>query len=146
MGHLRDFLLSAALLMLAACSKDNKDESEGLPNPDNLIGGWWQLSETYISPGTLVNWEKVSDGGILIFQSDSSYEIKGSMPLFWKTLPVSGTGKLGMTKWGSATATYIVPAGSTDTVFFHPIRIYKDRLELAGFCFEGCVYRFRKIK
>ncbi|MCD2423942.1 hypothetical protein LQ567_14285 [Niabella pedocola] len=150
------------LITAAACSKtgetnNEKDAVDNTTRPDSNIVkqdivmvaapvGSWQLSETRISPGVLVDWGKVPNGPVLTFKDSSSYEINGDKSLLWPNIPTSNKGTAGLTNRVRSTVIYLLPANSRDTAFFN-IRVSKDTLELSGmFCVEGCAYRFRKIE
>ncbi|WP_018630403.1 hypothetical protein [Niabella aurantiaca] len=152
-------LLLAVLVFItvAACSKTEKTSNEtdvvdNTAKPDSNIVkqgivaavGSWQLSETRISPGILVDWGRVNNGPVLTFKDTSSYEINGDMSLFWPTTSKNGT--TGLASRFRSKVIYLLPANSRDTAFFG-LRISKDTLELAGVsCVEGCGYRFRKVE
>jgi|GEM_PF-5219357 len=145
---------------VAACSKtaernNKRNAVNNTTKPDSNIVklgivaaavGSWQLSETRISPGILVDWEKVNSGPVLTFKDSSSYEINGDKSLFWPNVPTSKNGTAGLINRFRSTVMYLLPANSQDTAFFG-LRISKDTLELAGIsCVEGCGYRFRKVE
>ncbi|GAB3415702.1 hypothetical protein [Niabella aquatica] len=136
-------------VLALSCNKGNSLENdERVPFPDNRIFGEWKYTENYVSPGTIWHWEKVDNGATLTINENYTYKIAGNdNATYWPFMILGAEGKLGVrTKsiWGS-NATYFVKHGTTDSVFFHPVRINKDTLELAGFCIEGCIYRFMKI-
>jgi hypothetical protein len=139
-------------VLALCCNKRNNhnlENNEPDPNPDSRITGKWKYTENYVSPGTIWHWEKVENGVTLTINEDYTYKVSGDVNAAqWPFRAIGDQGKLGVNtknNW-ELNATYFVKQGTTDSVFFHPIRVNKDTLELAGFCFEGCIYRFRKIK
>lgn len=155
-------ILLALMICIAvtACSKPGETGNEGntvdnTTKPDSHIVkqgivaaavGTWQLSETRISPGVLVDWGQVNNGPVLTFKDTSSYEINGDKSLFWQNISTSKNGTAGITARSGSTVMYLLPSGSRDTAFFN-LRVSKDTLELGGVsCVEGCAYRFRKVE
>jgi len=138
------FFLMISVLALS-CTKNNNsvpDEEEGVPNPDNSMFGEWKYTENYISPGTLWHWVDVENGGTLKLNEDFSYTADAGI-----FSPEKQEGKFDVNVkviWGGE-ASYFLKQGTTDTMFFHPITVKSDTLELAGFCIEGCIHRFRKV-
>lgn len=133
-----------AMFSLVACDKTNQT-LETVPNPDNSIFGTWKYTENYISPGSLWHWETVDNGAIFTINADSNYTVTNNA----HSWPFAGTlpqGKIGTALWHGSKSTYLLKEASTDTSFFWPLRVNKDTLELAKFCIEGCIFRFRKIK
>lgn len=139
-------------VFVLSCNKGNnytRENDEPVPNPDNSIFGEWKYTENYVSPGSLWHWEKVDNGATLTINENYTYKIAGNdNAAYWPFAMLGSEGELGISvknNWES-NATYFVKQGTTDSVFFHPMRVNKDTLELAGFCIEGCIYRFRKTK
>ena len=140
-------LIIAVTALLYACGKSNETTPRVL-NPDNEIEGTWLYTENYISPGSPWHWIKVKDGGTVTIKKDSTYEIKNKgNTREWPFPGNSDAGKIGTfyNKKFNQEMTYILPKDTKDTTFIWPLIVKNDTLEIALPCFEGCIYRFKKI-
>lgn len=137
----------AFAILLAACQK-RQATNEFVPNPDNEALGEWKHTEKYVSPGTPWHWETVNNGPVLTIHADSTYQLTdgAGSSTFWPFANIAPKGKFGLITKNNWKLTYFIKQNSSDSTFFYPVRVSKDTLELAGMCFEGCIYRFRKIK
>lgn len=138
-------LLVSAITFSCKKSNGGAEMDEPVPNPHNSIFGEWKYTEYYVSPGIMWHWEKVDNGATLTISEDFTYKFLGDA-MHFPRLGTEGTLETEVRNSWGAKATCFVKKGTTDSVFFNPIRVRKDTLELSGFCVEGCVYRFRKTK
>ncbi|TXH23314.1 MAG: hypothetical protein E6Q95_00420 [Chitinophagaceae bacterium] len=135
------FILTAFLL---GCGKSS---NEGVLSSRSIIGKW-KYTENYVSPGSIWHWEQVNNGGVLNIYANYTYEVIYANPT--DQLPFtmfSQTGKIDSifsNRYGRM-MTYILPDHTTDTSFIWPLKPKLDTLEFSLPCFEGCVYRFKRV-
>ena len=141
-------LIIAVTALLYACGKSN-EATPGALNPDDKMEGTWLYTENYISPGSAWHWIQVKDGGTVTIKKDSTYEItKKGKDSKWPFPDNNDAGKIGTfyNKRFNKEMTYILPKDTKDTTFIWPIKVRKDTLEIALLCFEGCIFRFKKVE
>lgn len=135
--------VNIALFSIISCSKSSDQSDIGNIDTTTIVGQWQEI-QRYISPGTVVDWENIKNGGLLTINADSTYKSTSSM--FFNQENNSGifTFINGYYWRAGSFGAFISPAGDTLALgLVHK----KDTLELwHPLAIEGLAVRYLKVK
>lgn len=140
-------LVVILIVFLFSCVKPSNEATDENISSKSIIGHWKYI-ENYVSPGSIWHWVQVDNGGTLKVNADYSYEVMYANPS--NQLPFTmfhQKGKIDSifrNNFGGMMM-YVLPDNTTDTTFIWPIKPKLDTLDFALPCFEGCVYRFKRV-